>query len=111
MWLTEVLQTTTPLGKCPLCGPVQGNGSQESVVRAYPQISIELHYDRRALSVVVEDGGKPFDPTQAVTPHTDGTLASRREGGLGLPLINGVMDDVTYQRAGTINRLQLVKHL
>jgi hypothetical protein len=37
MWLTEVLQTTTPLGKCPLSGPVQGNGSQESVVRAYPQ--------------------------------------------------------------------------
>ena len=75
------------------------------------RLSIELHYDRRALSVVIEDGGKPFDPTQAVTPHADGTLASHREGGFGLLLIKGVMDDVTYQRAGTINRLTLVKHL
>ena len=75
------------------------------------RLSIELHYDRRALSVVIEDGGKPFDPTQAVTLPTDGTLASRREGGFGLLLINGVMDDITYQRAGTINRLTLVKHL
>ena len=33
-WLTEVLQTTTPQGKCPPCGPVQGNGPQGSVVRA-----------------------------------------------------------------------------
>jgi len=60
---------------------------------------------------VIEDGGKPFDPTQAVTPPTDGTLPSRRQGGFGLLLIKGVMDDITYQRAGTINRLKLVKHL
>jgi hypothetical protein len=39
MWLTEVLQTTTPQGKCPPCGPVQGNCPQGSVVRAYPHIA------------------------------------------------------------------------
>ena len=75
------------------------------------RLSIELHYDRRALSVVIEDGGKPFDPTQAVTPHIDGMLASRREGGFGLLLIKDLMDDIMYQRAGTINRLKLVKDL
>jgi serine/threonine-protein kinase RsbW len=75
------------------------------------RLSIELHYDHQAFSVVIEDGGKPFDPTQAVTPHTDGTLASRREGGFGLPLVNGLMDDIVYQRAGAVNRLKLVKHL
>ena len=60
---------------------------------------------------MIEDGGKPFDPTQAVTPHTDGTLASRREGGLGLLLVKNLMNDITYQRAGAINRLKLVKRL
>jgi len=72
---------------------------------------IELHYDRRALSIVIEDGGKPFDPTQAVSLRADDTLASRREGGFGLPLVKGLMDDIMYQRAGPINRLKLVKHL
>jgi len=75
------------------------------------RLSIELHCDRRALSVVIEDGGKPFDPKRAVPTRTDGTLASRREGGFGLLLINGLMDDIMYQRAGAINRLKLVKHL
>ena len=32
-------------------------------------------------------------------------------GGFGLLLINGLMDDIMYQRAGAINRLKLVKHL
>jgi anti-sigma regulatory factor (Ser/Thr protein kinase) len=73
--------------------------------------SIELHYDHRALSAVIEDGGKPFNPMQAAIPHDDGTLASRREGGFGLLLVKGLMDDMVYQRAGTINRLKLVKLL
>jgi len=33
------------------------------------KLSIELHYDRRAFSVIIEDRGKPFDPTQAAAPH------------------------------------------
>jgi anti-sigma regulatory factor (Ser/Thr protein kinase) len=73
--------------------------------------SIELHYDHRALSVVIEEGGKLFDPIQAAIPHDDGKLASRREGGFGLRLVKGLMDDMVYQRAGTLNRLKLVKLL
>lgn|SRR5262245_10962178 len=72
---------------------------------------IELYYDQRAFSVVIEDEGKAFDPTQAVTPPTSATLASRSEGGLGLLLVKNLMDDIMYQRTGTINRLKLVKRL
>jgi serine/threonine-protein kinase RsbW len=74
-------------------------------------LSIALHYDGRAFSVVIEDAGKPFDPTKAAAPATGGTLASRREGGLGLLLVKNLMDEITYQRAGAINRLKLVKWL
>ena len=75
------------------------------------RFSIELHCDDRALSVVIEDQGKPFDPMQAAIPHDDGILASRREGGFGLRLVKGLMDEMVYQRAGTINRLKLAKLL
>jgi serine/threonine-protein kinase RsbW len=75
------------------------------------KLSIELHYDRRAFSVVIEDEGKPFDPMQAPAPPTGGTLASRHEGGLGLLIVKNLMDDIMYQRAGAINRLKLVKRL
>lgn len=75
------------------------------------KFSIELHCDHRAVSAMIEDQGKPFDPMQAAIPHDDGILASRREGGFGLRLVKGLMDDVVYQRAGTKNRLKLVKLL
>ena len=74
-------------------------------------LSIEARYDPRAFSVVIEDGGKPFDPTQtAPTPFGD-TLSSRSEGGLGLLLVKSLMDEIIYQRAGVTNRLKLVKRL
>ena len=75
------------------------------------KLSIELHYDRQVFSVVIEDRGKPFDPTQAVTPSPGGTLASRREGGFGLLLVKNLMDHIMYQRTGATNRLKLVKRL
>lgn len=75
------------------------------------QLSIGLHYEERALSVLIEDAGKPFDPTNVVAPPTGGTLASRREGGLGLLLVKKLMDEITYKRTGQINRLKLVKRL
>ena len=74
-------------------------------------LSIEARYDPRAFSVVIEDGGKPFDPTQtAPTPFGD-TLSSRSEGRLGLLLVKSLMDEIIYQRAGVTNRLKLVKRL
>ena len=45
-------------------------------------------------------------PTRAVTPPTSDTLASRREGGLGLLLVKKLMDHISYQRAGGTNRLK-----
>ena len=73
------------------------------------KLSIALHYDGQAFSVIIEDAGKPFDLTKAAARATAGTLASRREGGLGLLLVKNLMDDVKYQRAGAINRLKLIK--
>ena len=75
------------------------------------KLSIALHYDGQAFSVIIEDAGKPFDPTKAAARATAGTLASRREGGLGLLLVKNLMDDVKYQRAGAINRLKLIKRI
>src|SRR5271166_1033585 len=63
-------------------------------------LSIELHYDRGVFSIVIEDKGKPFDPTQAQKPPKGDTLMSRSEGGIGLLLVKKLMDDIRYQRAG-----------
>jgi len=75
------------------------------------RLSIDLRYDRRTFSIMVEDRGQPFDPTRAKATPMRGTLATRRPGGLGLLFVKNLMDDISYQRAGATNRLQLVKRL
>jgi anti-sigma regulatory factor (Ser/Thr protein kinase) len=75
------------------------------------KLSIEAHYDPRAFSVVIEDGGKPFDPTQTASTTFGDTLSSRSEGGLGLLLVKSLMDEIVYHRAGATNRLKLMKRL
>jgi anti-sigma regulatory factor (Ser/Thr protein kinase) len=74
-------------------------------------LSIELQYDRSVFSIVVEDRGKPFDPTETMKLPRGDTLMSRSEGGLGLLLVKKLMDDIRYHRAGATNRLKLIKRL
>ena len=41
MWLTEVLQTTTPQGKCPPCGPVQETARREALFVPTPDSGLQ----------------------------------------------------------------------
>jgi len=75
------------------------------------RLSIDLRFNRRTVSIMIEDRGQPFDPTRAKAEPMRGSLATRRPGGLGLLFVRNLMDNITYQRAGAINRLQLVKRL
>ena len=75
------------------------------------RLSIDLRFNRRTVSIMIEDRGQPFDPPRAKAEPMRGSLATRRPGGLGLLFVRNLMDNITYQRAGAINRLQLVKRL
>jgi len=75
------------------------------------RLSIDLRFNRRTVSIMIEDRGRPFDPTRAKAAPMRRPLATRHPGGLGLLFVRNLMDDITYQRAGAINRLQLVKRL
>jgi sigma-B regulation protein RsbU (phosphoserine phosphatase) len=72
-------------------------------------IRIELLSDR--LAVTITDDGIPFNPFQGSPPDTSLSIEEREVGGLGIHLVQNVMDEVSYSRRTNENVVILAKHL
>ena len=66
----------------------------------------------RLLTVVIKDHGVPFDPTSYAEVDVDAELDERTIGGLGIHMVRGIMDSMSYERtANGYNVLTLTKAL
>lgn len=74
-------------------------------------IKIELKIINREVTVRIEDDGVPFDPTAAPKSDLNCPVENRKIGGIGLHLINQLMDQVIYKRQKGKNILFLIKQL
>ena len=74
-------------------------------------IELTLEVSEGEIVVEVEDDGVAFDPTQAPAPVLAGTLAERKEGGLGMTFVRALTDRIEYQRIAGRNRLVLRRRL
>lgn len=72
-------------------------------------VELEAAGDRVILRLT--DDGRPFDPFARAAPDTSLSLEERRIGGLGIHLVRGLMDEVSYQRRGDRNVVVLTKLL
>jgi serine/threonine-protein kinase RsbW len=75
-----------------------------------PWVEVSLDAAADGLTMVFEDDGPAFDPLSLPTPDVNAGLDERPVGGLGVFLVQQMMDAVTYQRVGTRNRLTLTKY-
>ncbi len=75
------------------------------------EITIRLSLGSAAVTVEVEDDGRPFDPLQVAAPDLDRRLEDRAVGGLGLHLVRKVMDSLAYHRRGGKNLLIMCKRV
>ena len=72
-------------------------------------IGLEFRRDGDQMSMILIDGGKPFDPTLKDDPDTSLSVEDRPIGGLGIYLIKQLMDKVYYQRLNEKNQLIMIK--
>ena len=93
---------------------------EEAVVNvmnyAYPQgkvgnITLESYAFDGSLKFVITDNGIPFDPTRVKDPDVTSGIEERQVGGLGIFLVNRIMDKVEYKRMNNTNILTLSKKL
>lgn len=81
----------------------------ESAGQQRIRIQLSLHEDR--FCAVIEDDGKPFDPTKQHLPPLNADAASRPIGGLGLHFVKALTDEASYSRVGITNRLRVCKQI
>jgi serine/threonine-protein kinase RsbW len=74
-------------------------------------IGLEFRLEGKQLSMILIDGGKPFDPTIKEDPDTSLSVEDRPIGGLGIFLIKQLMDKVFYERKDGKNQLSMIKSI
>ena len=74
-------------------------------------IRITLTSESHALSMEIMDDGKPYDPfAEAPPPDLDSSVEERPIGGLGVYLVQKLMDEAHYRREDGMNKVTLIKH-
>lgn len=75
-------------------------------------IDLFITTDSENFKVILEDNGQPFEPAEVLPPDLESPLEIRAERGLGVFLINSLMDDVIFEAPKPgLNRLTMIKHL
>ena len=70
-------------------------------------ITLELNTTATSASLIIRDDGKPFNMLEAPAHRQPASLADAEIGGLGLPLMRGLMSHCAYQRENGFNVLCL----
>ena len=93
---------------------------EEAVVNvmdyAYPpdtvgMVTVATTTDGQSMEIVISDSGTPFDPTKQEKADISLSVEERQIGGLGIFLVNEIMDTVSYERKDGKNVLTLTKQL
>jgi serine/threonine-protein kinase RsbW len=72
-------------------------------------IILNIRVTGHLLTVEIQDDGKPFDPTKVKAKAPEGTLQTRKVGGLGIYFARTLVDELEYKRVGRLNVLTLKK--
>jgi serine/threonine-protein kinase RsbW len=95
------------------CQLAAGEACENIICHGYKDESsgeIEVHVRATSgkLTIELSDTAPPFDPTSVPNPAIEERIEDQ-VGGLGLPIIRRVMDEIEYSRQGDSNRLTLRK--
>ena len=91
-----------------VCINILSYGEQDGG-RQHPEMEVLITSEDDSLTIEVSDDGRPFDPLhEAPEPSLDAEIEDRPIGGLGVYLVQTMMDDLSYQHTGGKNRLTMV---
>jgi serine/threonine-protein kinase RsbW len=76
------------------------------------EVTVKATLDPESVQIEIIDTGRGFDPSKIEQVNLDQLINKRKSGGLGMRLIQSLMDEVQYQIVpGQKNELRMVKRL
>jgi len=76
------------------------------------EVTVKARLDAESVQIDIVDTGCGFDPKQVEQVNLEQLISKRKTGGLGMRLIQSLMDEVHYQIVpGQKNELRMVKRL
>jgi serine/threonine-protein kinase RsbW len=73
-------------------------------------IKIRLDKDKKKTSILIKDSGAPFNPLKTKRKTPAEIIKGKQEGGLGISLVERLMDEVHYKRKKRYNVFLMVKY-
>lgn len=62
------------------------------------KICLELYQEKEGIVIRIIDQGPPFNPVEFIAPEIKEQIAHPHKGGLGIPLIKLLSDQISYRR-------------
>jgi sigma-B regulation protein RsbU (phosphoserine phosphatase) len=75
------------------------------------EIRVHVELGEGRVTLTIRDDGRPFNPFGSVDPDTSRPLEDREIGGLGIHLVEQMMDKVEYHRRIEENVVTVVKYI
>jgi serine/threonine-protein kinase RsbW len=76
------------------------------------EVTVKVKVDEETGAIEIVDTGRGFDPAKIEQSKLDQLISKRKSGGLGMRLIQTLMDEVKYEIVpGEKNELRMVKRL
>jgi serine/threonine-protein kinase RsbW len=72
-------------------------------------VKIDLEFDNDQICVCLTDSGEGFDEERYVMPDIEQQIKNKKRGGMGVYLINKLMDKVDYTSSADENEIRMYK--
>jgi anti-sigma regulatory factor (Ser/Thr protein kinase) len=71
------------------------------------EITVCVFSSGENITIQVDDDAKPFDPRDSPSPHRPDSLQNAPNGGLGIKLVKGLVQDISYNCVEGKNRTEV----
>lgn len=72
-------------------------------------VTVKVMCDSDGFHIVISDHGRSYDPGLYKEPNIEERIKLRKRGGVGVFLIQKLMDQVEYRKVGTLNEIVMTK--
>lgn len=72
--------------------------------------NVDLEFNNSALSIEITDFGAGFNPSKYQAPNLQKRIKQKKRGGMGIFLIQNLMDELSYDSDGDKNVIRMTKY-